>query len=376
LSTRILHNIISIITECPEYFECEFGTEYKINMKIMKDHMKNILTLNKPPSLTPLQLIKQYQKDHPKYQNIKMTYAGRLDPMAEGLMLILANEECKQKQQYLNLDKEYILDILWGINTDTYDILGRIVKAAKIPLCCAPIVALAKWGEGGRPTAERFNNVTMKSNNGITPPSPKQLTDRCSLLIGKFPQPYPPYSSKTINGKPLWWYAKNNKLNQIKIPTKQITIHSIKHLKTYTLTSKQLQAEITNRINNLKGDFRQQEIINSWNQHFTNISNLKPPVSRLKSPISPCPSKTESEGRNLKSQVSPPPPKSQISQLAPRSLGEVGSPVSNLTVSTLQVSCSSGTYMRSLAHTLGKKLNTPALAYKIKRTKIGNHSLP
>ena len=31
-----------------------------------------------------------------------MTYAGRLDPMAEGLMIILIDAECKNKENYTN----------------------------------------------------------------------------------------------------------------------------------------------------------------------------------------------------------------------------------------------------------------------------------
>jgi len=41
----------------------------------------------------------------------------------------------------------------------------------------------------------------------------------------------------------------------------------------------------------------------------------------------------------------------------------------------IQVVCSSGTYMRQLAVDIGKKLNLPAVAVNLKRTKIGNYSL-
>ena len=37
----------------------------------------------------------------------------------------------------------------------------------------------------------------------------------------------------------------------------------------------------------------------------------------------------------------------------------------------IRVSCSSGTYMRSLAHDLGKRLECGAIAYDIYRTKVG-----
>ncbi len=43
-------------------------------------------------------------------------------------------------------------------------------------------------------------------------------------------------------------------------------------------------------------------------------------------------------------------------------------------IATIEVACSSGTYMRTLAENLGKKLGVPALALKIVRTKIGNNA--
>ena len=53
-----------------------------------------------------------------------MTYAGRLDPMASGLLIVLAGEETKNKEKYLNLDKEYLFEVLFGFKTVTYDFLG------------------------------------------------------------------------------------------------------------------------------------------------------------------------------------------------------------------------------------------------------------
>jgi len=41
----------------------------------------------------------------------------------------------------------------------------------------------------------------------------------------------------------------------------------------------------------------------------------------------------------------------------------------------IKVICSSGTYMRSLAKDLGKKLNLPGMATALRRTRIGNYQL-
>ena len=60
---------------------------------------KSVLNLYKKVGETPLECIKRFQSDHPEYQGEKMTYAGRLDPLASGVLLVLVGKECKQKEK-------------------------------------------------------------------------------------------------------------------------------------------------------------------------------------------------------------------------------------------------------------------------------------
>src|SRR3989344_2297636 len=83
-----------------------------------------IFELYKKEGQTPLEAMEEFRKENLEYKDQKMTYAGRLDPMAEGVLLILTGDDCKEKQKYLGLNKEYEFEILWGFQTDTYDILG------------------------------------------------------------------------------------------------------------------------------------------------------------------------------------------------------------------------------------------------------------
>jgi tRNA U55 pseudouridine synthase TruB len=138
---------------------------------------------------------------------------------------------------------------------------------------------------------------------------------------GKFRQPYPPYSSKPVHGKPLFVWAKEGKLKQIQIPTKNIEIHAIKLLDIRSLPATKLKEQVPQIIHRVTGDFRQTLINQSWEK------SLKP---------------------HLKAQFP---------------------------LLTLKVSCTTGTYMRSLANKIGKQLKTPALAYKITRTEIGSNKL-
>ncbi|MBM2817978.1 MAG: ine55 [Parcubacteria group bacterium] len=90
------------------------------NQKIMK----LVLNIYKKVGETPLEAINRFRADNPKYQSVKITYAGRLDPLAEGVLILLAGSAVYEKEKYLKLDKEYEAEIVFGFETDTYDILG------------------------------------------------------------------------------------------------------------------------------------------------------------------------------------------------------------------------------------------------------------
>lgn len=244
----------------------------------------NILAVIKPIGLTPLDVIKALKLESTEFAKEKIGYAGRLDPMAEGLLLLLIGNENKNKKKYENLSKSYDIEILFGFKTDTYDILGRILESKE-----DLVVDFTKGEEA------------LKS------------------YIGRFSQEYPPYSSKTVNGKPLYYYARRNLLNSIKIPKREVEIYEISDVKKDFIDGKRLHSSICERINLVNGDFRQEEILKDW-QEKINTKNQYPVIS-------------------------------------------------------LTVKCSSGTYMRSLANNLGEKLNLPAIAFSITRTEIGDFKI-
>ena len=249
--------------------------------------MKQVLTLYKPVGISPLQCIYQFRQQHPEYQKVKLGYAGRLDPMADGLLLVLSGEENRNRKQYEALPKEYECKILFGIETDTYDILGKITN--------------------GSNTIHRVSYETLQ-NILLT-------------YIGKHKQPYPPYSSQPVNGKPLYYWAREGKLDGLAIPAKDIEIYAIALVKTARITGKELQKQINEKIANVTGNFRQKEILEIWNSFFENYPDITFPIAYLR------------------------------------------------------ISCSSGTYIRSFAHNLGKQLQTNAIALSITRTKVGEYTL-
>ena len=88
--------------------------------------MQKYAVVEKAVGETPLQALERFRALHGELDQIPMAYAGRLDPMASGKLLILIGEECKQQERYHALDKEYEFEVLFGIGSDTGDVLGRL----------------------------------------------------------------------------------------------------------------------------------------------------------------------------------------------------------------------------------------------------------
>ncbi len=244
--------------------------------------MEKVLHLDKLVGETPLACIERFRAQHSEYENAPMTYAGRLDPLASGALLVLVGDECKQKAAYLGKDKTYEIKVLFGVATDTHDILGKITSQAHI---------------------ENF---------------PETANEIAKSFVGTFEQKYPAFSSKTIDGKAMFDHAKEGTLpDEEDIPTKTVTIYSIKNIQREDISKTDLQHYVMGTIALVSGDFRQEEIARGWKNFFDTVP----------------------DGQNFY-------------------------------VLQLTVDCSSGTYMRSLANEIGKKLGIPALALAIHRTRI------
>ena len=60
--------------------------------------MKQVLNIYKKAGETPLEAINRFRAANPEYRNVKITYAGRLDPLAEGVLILLAGDAVYEKE--------------------------------------------------------------------------------------------------------------------------------------------------------------------------------------------------------------------------------------------------------------------------------------
>ena len=131
--------------------------------------MRKRVLLDKRVGETPLQAIERWKEAHPRYAATGASYAGRLDPMASGKLLVLLGDECKRQQEYTKLDKVYDVEVLLDIGSDTGDVLGIV-----------------------------------SSNDARTFPTGREVRAAFTEELGTHERPYPIYSSKTVDGKPLF----------------------------------------------------------------------------------------------------------------------------------------------------------------------------
>ncbi len=264
----------------------------KISAFLERLRYPKYLTTEKLVGETPLEATEKLRKIHGIPSHIPMAYAGRLDPMASGTLLILVGEECKKQKKYHDLDKEYNVELLFGVSSDSGDVLGLIT---------GNIQAIIEF---------------------------KEVQKLFKKLEGAITLPYPHFSSKTINGKPLHQWTLEKKLDEIKIPKKKSTL--------YKLTPHELRI------------IKKQEILNTVRKKIETIPKVTDPRKALGADF------RRSNVRKSWKQF-------DANGFASYQL--------------LSFTCvaSSGTYMRSLCEHIAKELGNAGLAYSIHRTKIGRY---
>ena len=83
-----------------------------------------ILNIYKPSGMTSFDVVYKIRK---KLDVKKVGHAGTLDPLAEGILLILVGKATKQSASLTGLAKSYRAEIILGRETDSYDTDGSLI---------------------------------------------------------------------------------------------------------------------------------------------------------------------------------------------------------------------------------------------------------
>ena len=122
----------------------------------------------------------------------KIGHTGTLDPEATGVLPVCLGSATKLCDMLTDRNKEYVAELLLGIETDTQDTTGEVL-------------------------AERPVEVSETEVNQV-----------CESFIGQYDQIPPMYSALKVNGKKLYELAREGK--EVERKARPVTIHELEIL--------------------------------------------------------------------------------------------------------------------------------------------------
>ena len=148
--------------------------------------MDGILIVDKPKGYTSRDVVNIVGK---KFGTKRIGHTGTLDPNATGILVLCLGKATKLVEKITSNDKKYVATITLGIQTDTLDGEGKILRKEK----------------------------------AIYPKN--QIIGVLNEMIGSYMQEVPIYSAVKINGKKLYEYARDGE--DVSLPKRLVTIKDI-----------------------------------------------------------------------------------------------------------------------------------------------------
>lgn len=150
--------------------------------------MNGILLIDKEKDMTSRDVVNILSK---KFNTKKIGHFGTLDPLATGLLVVGVGAYTKVQPLFLDESKEYDVEVLVGVSTDTYDITGNILEK---------------------------KNISVDEN---------ELKKFLASFKGNYLQEVPIYSAVKKDGKKLYEYARNGE--EVNLPKRDVDIFDIKY---------------------------------------------------------------------------------------------------------------------------------------------------
>ena len=148
--------------------------------------ISGILIVDKEKGMTSRDVVNEVSKI---FKTKKIGHTGTLDPLATGVLVITINKATKLNEIITATYKEYQVEAILGIKTDTLDITGNVLKK---------------------------ENTNFKK---------EEIKKVLNSFVGSYNQEVPIYSAVKINGKKLYEYARNDE--EVVLPKRLVTIKYI-----------------------------------------------------------------------------------------------------------------------------------------------------
>lgn len=158
-----------------------------------------ILNINKEKGRTSFEIVRKIRQKLAGNKKRKVGHAGTLDPLAEGVLLILTDNDTKRQEEFMAMEKEYVCEISFGASSPTYDLEGELT----------------------------YHDV--KDDLGLW----RDLEGLLPKYTGEIIQKVPPYSAVKVKGKPLYKKARRGEISQDQLPSRKVTVYEIEMLDHY-----------------------------------------------------------------------------------------------------------------------------------------------
>lgn len=151
--------------------------------------MNGILVVDKPKGYTSRDIVNIISR---QLGTKKVGHTGTLDPLATGVLVLCIGNYTKFVSYLTEHDKDYVVTLKFGFETDTLDITGNVINETSVI------------------------------------PDLKTLKQVLEQFKGILKQEVPIYSAKKVNGKKLYEYARAGE--SVKLPVSDIEIYDLELL--------------------------------------------------------------------------------------------------------------------------------------------------
>lgn len=151
--------------------------------------MNGVIVINKEKGYTSRDIVNIVGK---VYHTKKVGHTGTLDPMATGVLVVCVGKATKLVSLLTATEKEYVADVLLGVETDSLDMDGNVLREESVDCDQTRIDQVLK---------------SMKKT---------------------YLQEVPKYSAVKVKGKKLYEYARSNQ--EVKLPKKEVTIYDLERI--------------------------------------------------------------------------------------------------------------------------------------------------
>ncbi|KAL2315091.1 tRNA pseudouridine synthase [Schizosaccharomyces pombe] len=322
-----------------------------------------LIAINKPSGRTSAQCLNELKKiisnselaqyfrpapPHPNDRNrrrrksnrlpdIKIGHGGTLDPLASGVLVVGLGTGTKQLSSLLSCMKTYRATALFGCSTDTYDSAGKIIKIA------------------------------------VHIPTKEEILSGLDAFRGDISQLPPLYSALHIQGKRLYEYAREGIPLPESIKARSMHCEELilkdfipKEEHTYTdpdeFASKEA-IESEELLRPIEGGAERHDLLAKTEQDINPQDgdekiNAKSPTTNSVTDVAKDQTVTNPKKRKF-----------EVTDLARGSRPAIGP------IAVLDMTVSSGFYVRSLIHDLGRQVNSEAHMVDLVRLKQGSFAL-